>query len=80
LRQNRRENQNTFYVTFFENRTVYEIIRKSTAEPRRPQMIMWPMRFSCGTTKVIEYVLPFQGNNGYANMLQWNIVHTLLSC
>jgi hypothetical protein len=36
-----RENPNTFYVPyifFFENGTVYEIMRKNIVEPERPQV------------------------------------------
>jgi hypothetical protein len=41
--RNCRENQNTHFVFgnfFFENRAVYEIMWKNTAQPGRPQIII----------------------------------------
>ena len=58
-----RENQNTFLcsVTFFENRTVYEIIWKIIVEPENPQMTIWLMLISSwipkATNTPLEYVL-----------------------
>jgi len=40
-----------YAVTFFENPTVYEIMRKNTVDPGRPQMTMWRMRIACRITK-----------------------------
>jgi len=34
-------------VTFFENRTVYEIMWKNTVEQGRPQLTIWRMRIVC---------------------------------
>jgi hypothetical protein len=34
-----------------ENRAVYEIICKNTAEPDRPRMTIWGMRIACWITK-----------------------------
>ena len=53
FRQNCRENQNIyiFSITFFNNRESYEIMRKNTAEPDRPQMIIWRMRIACWVPK-----------------------------
>jgi hypothetical protein len=61
----------------FFNRTVYEKIWKSIVEPSRPQMTIWRIRFACGKPKAIEYLLPFLGNNGYANALKWYIIPAL---
>ena len=48
-------------VTFFENRSVYEIMWKDTVESGRPQVTMWRMRIACWITKARnahpEYVL-----------------------
>jgi len=59
------ENQNTHFMfnnfLFFENRGVYEIMRKNTVEPDRPQMTIWRMRIACwipkGTNTLSEYVI-----------------------
>jgi len=46
---------------FFENRAVYEIMWKIIAEPDKPQMTVWRMRFTCWITKTgnthSEYVI-----------------------
>jgi hypothetical protein len=46
---------------FFENRTVYEIIWKSSVEPGRPQMTKWRMRIAGSIPKATitdsEYVI-----------------------
>ena len=66
------ENQDTHFMlnNFFfspENRAVYEIMRKNTAEADRPQMTIWRMRTACWITTAIdthsEYVIfiAFQG-------------------
>ena len=38
-------------VTFFENRAVYDIMRKNIVEPDRSQMTIWRMRITCWVTK-----------------------------
>jgi len=43
----------TFF--FFENRAVYEIRWKNTAEPDRPQMKIWRMRIACWITKATKH-------------------------
>jgi hypothetical protein len=50
------ENRNTHFMFnapffFFENRAVYEIMRKNVVEPDRPQMTIWRMRIACWMTK-----------------------------
>jgi hypothetical protein len=41
-----------FSITFFfENLAVYEIMQKNAVEPGRPQVTIWPMRFSCWIPK-----------------------------
>jgi len=45
-----RENQNTYFMlnnTFFENRTVYEIMWKNIVKRDRPQMTIWRMHIAC---------------------------------
>jgi hypothetical protein len=48
---------------FFENRDVYEIMRKNIVQPGRPQMTMWSMRIARWIPKSInthsEYVTVF---------------------
>jgi len=44
-------------ITFFENRTVYEIMWKNVAEPDRPQMTVGRMRFACRATKATKHTL-----------------------
>jgi len=61
-----------YYITFFDNLTVYEIMWKNIAEPDRPQTTIWRMRIACWLTKATnthsEYVMPiFHGNNGGTN-------------
>ena len=50
-------------IFFFENRVVYEMMRKNTAEPNRPQMTIWRMRIACWIPKATEtnpeYVILF---------------------
>jgi hypothetical protein len=50
-----------FNNLFLENRAVYEIIWKNTAEPERPQMKIWRLRIACRTPEAInthsEYVI-----------------------
>ena len=45
-----------------ENRAVYEIMWKSTVQPDRPQMTVWPLRTACRIPKATdthsEYVIP----------------------
>jgi hypothetical protein len=36
---------------FFENRTVYEVMWKSSVEPGRPQKRIWRMRIACWIPK-----------------------------
>jgi len=40
-----------YSVTFFENRSVFEIMWKNMIEPDRPQMTIWCMRSACWVTK-----------------------------
>ena len=60
-----RENQNTHLcsITFFENRTVYEITWKNNVEPDRPRMTIWRMRIASwihrATNTHSEYVILF---------------------
>jgi hypothetical protein len=61
----RRENQSTHFMFnnffFSENRAVYEVMWKNTAQPDRPQMTIWRMRIACWVTKATnthsEYVI-----------------------
>ena len=60
-----RENQNTHFMfnkVLFENRVVYEIMRKNIAESGRPQMTIRCMRFACCIPKATniysECVIP----------------------
>jgi len=50
-------------VTFFENRTVYEITWKNNVEPDRPRMTIWRMRIASwihrATNTHSEYVILF---------------------
>jgi len=50
-----------FSVTFFLNRTVYEIMWKNIVEPSRLQMTIWQMRFAFwipkSTNTYSEYVI-----------------------
>jgi hypothetical protein len=50
-----RTNQNTFYFNFFLIPVLYEVMRKNTVEPGRPQMKIWCMRITSNTLS--EYVL-----------------------
>jgi len=47
-----RGNQNTYFAFnpffFFENRAVYEIVRKNIVERGRPWMTIWRMRIAAG--------------------------------
>jgi hypothetical protein len=60
-----RENQNTwfmcFFFFFFRKSCPYEMWKKSTLEPIRPQMTIWRMRNACWITKATnthsEYVI-----------------------
>ena len=38
-------------------------------------MTIWRIHFACRIPKTVEYLLPSQGNNGYANALQCYIMH-----
>ena len=52
-----RENQNTpfkFNNLPPENRTVHEIMWKNVAQPVRPQMNIWRMRFACWAAKATD--------------------------
>jgi hypothetical protein len=50
-----------YSVTFFYNCTVYEISKKNTVEPGRPQITIWRMRIVCcipkATDSHLEYVI-----------------------
>jgi hypothetical protein len=50
-----------YSVTFFDNGANYEITWKNIAEPGRPQMTIWRMRFTIRTTNAkdthSEYVI-----------------------
>jgi len=53
---------NVFLFFFFENRAVYEIMRKKNiVEPEKPQMTIWRTRFACwvpkATNTYTEYVI-----------------------
>jgi hypothetical protein len=43
-----------YSITFFENRTVYEIMWKNIVDPDRTQMTLCRMRIACWITKVID--------------------------
>ena len=70
---------------FFENPAVYEIKRKNTAEPDRPQMTIRCMRITCWITKATdthsEYVIliafPLQH---WLRELASLIRHTYITC
>ena len=61
-----RENQNKCFIfnnDFYENRFLFELMRKNILEPDRPQMTMWRMRVACRMPKATdthsEYVTHF---------------------
>ena len=41
-------------VIFFENRAVYEIMRKIMVQPDRPQVTIWRMRIVCCITNATK--------------------------
>ena len=56
FRQMYSKSECTFYVQkrfffFFENRSVYEIMWKTTVEPGRPHVTIWRMRIACWILK-----------------------------
>jgi hypothetical protein len=61
-----RENQNTHFISnhiisLFENRAVYEIMWKNSAQPGRPQITIWCIRVAWRipkATQLSEYVIP----------------------
>jgi len=66
------ENQNTLfcYSNFFflENRAIYEIMWKNTAERGRPQMTIWLTRIACWIIKATD---THTCNTYYFSLLQW---------
>jgi len=52
-----------YTVTFLKkkNRNVYDVMKKNTVQPDRPQMTIWPMRIACSIPKATyahsEYVI-----------------------
>jgi hypothetical protein len=60
-----RENQNTYFnsTTFFENRTVYDIMWKNIVERGRPQMTIWRMCIACWLTKATHTHTPTTRNS-----------------
>ena len=46
-------------ITFFYIRAVYEIMRKNTVEPDRPQMTIWRMRIACRIPKATNTHLDY---------------------
>ena len=63
--QSSRENQNTDFMLnnfFFENRAIYEIMQKNTAELGRPQITIWHKHIACWIPKAI-------------NTLSENVIH-----
>ena len=71
-----RENQHFMFNNLFpENRDIYEIICKHMAEPGRPQMTIWRMRFASRIPKATDthsgYVIliAFPRNSGCTNLL-----------
>ena len=46
---------------YFENRVIYEVMWKTTVQPDRPQMTIWPMHIACWIPKAkkthSEYVV-----------------------
>jgi len=80
-----RGNQNTYFVLnnfFSENRTVYEIMWKNSAQQGKPQITILRMRIARWTTKathahVTSYLLLFHCNNGCANAPQCYVKRTL---
>jgi len=58
-------------VTFFENRTVYEIMWKNIVARGRSQITIWRMRIACWINRAADqnrqYLLLFHDNSGYAN-------------
>ena len=86
-----REKQNTYFLcstTFFENRTVYEVMWKNFLESSRPQMSIWCMNYACWIPKATntpsEYAIiiafPLQQLlQEVASMLRCTAVHCL-SC
>ena len=88
-----RENQNTHFIMFnnllFENRAVYEILLKNTAEPGMPQMTIWRMRIACWINKATntrpQYVMLIafplqQWLHERASMLRYTYIARLVSC
>ena len=49
---------NLYSVTFFENRSVFEIMWKNMIEPDRPQMTIWCMHTACWVTKATHTHTP----------------------
>jgi hypothetical protein len=67
-------------VTFFQNRTVYEVMWKHSVQPGRPQMIIWRMRIEWWVTQATnthsQYVIlfafpPQQWLHEHASMLRY---------
>jgi len=73
-------------IFFFENRAVYEIMRKKYDRIRHATYdnIIQRMRSACWVLKTtdthipnMQYLLLFHGHNGYANAPQCYILHIL---
>ena len=72
-----------FNIFFFENRAVYEIMWKNTAERWRPQMTIWRIRIACYIPKATNThvgrvcLLLFHSNSGFPNEPQCSVIRTL---
>jgi hypothetical protein len=87
-----RENKNTHFSSvtcFFENRAVYEIMWKDTAEPDRSHITIWRTRIACwirkATNTLSEYVILIafpmqQWLHERASMLRYSMWPVLLPC
>ena len=78
------EKINTHSVTFIiENFVVNEIMWKNVIVSGRPQMTIWGMSIACciptaTNTHSEEYLLLFQGNNGYTEAPECYVICRLL--
>jgi len=67
----------------FQNRAIYEIMWKNSAQRERPQMTIWCKRITCWMPKAkthtqnMQHLLLFPRNNGCTNAPQCYVVCTL---
>jgi len=70
---------------FIENHVLDELMLKNVIVPGRPQMTIWGMSIACCIPKAtnthtqnMEYLLLFQGNNGYTKAPECYVICRLL--